>query len=246
MISSRAVNTLLAAAPAAVLDAWAVLMPTDCSGCGAVDRALCAACAAALRPAPVLCTRDDLTIWSALEYRDVAARVLVAFKDGGRTDAAPALAGALRAAVGAALAAAAAPIAPGAAGRPPEAPVGVLLAGVPSSRRAWRARGFAPVDLLLRRAGLRPVRLLRPGGRVADQVGLGRQARLDNRTGALVAARRLAGQRVLLVDDIVTTGATLLDARRAILLAGGEVIGAATVAETRRHHPVTESSPETD
>jgi predicted amidophosphoribosyltransferase len=122
----------------------------------------------------------------------------------------------------------------------------VLLAGVPSSRRAWRARGFAPVDLLLRRAGLRPVRLLRPGGRVADQVGLGRQARLDNRTGALVAARRLAGQRVLLVDDIVTTGATLLDARRAILLAGGEVIGAATVAETRRHHPVTESSPETD
>ncbi|ANP71643.1 ComF family protein [Cryobacterium arcticum] len=246
MMSSQPFRTLLAAAPAAVLDAWAVLMPTDCSGCGAVDRALCSGCAAALRPAPALSTRNDLTIWSALEYRDVAARVLLAYKDGGRTDAAPALAGALRAAVGAALAAAPTSAAPGGAGRPPAAVEGVLLVAVPSSRRAWRARGFAPVELLLRRAELRPVRLLRPGGRVADQVGLGRQERLDNRTGALVPTRRLAGHRVLLVDDIVTTGATLLDARRAIRLAGGEVIGAATVAETRRRHPVTESSPETD
>ena len=246
MMSWPAFRTLLAAAPAAVLDAWAVLMPTDCSGCGAADRALCSACAAALRPAPALCTRDDLTIWSALEYRDVAARVLVAYKDGGRTDAAPALAEALRAAVGAALTAAPPPAAPAVAWRPPVAPAGVLLVAVPSSRRAWRARGFAPVDLLLRRAALRPVRLLRPAGRVADQVGLGRQARLDNRTGALAATRRLAGHRVLLVDDIVTTGATLLDARRAIRHAGGEVIGAATVAESRRRHPVTERSPETD
>ncbi|QYF73882.1 ComF family protein [Cryobacterium sp. PAMC25264] len=246
MIPSEPLRAVLAAAPAAVLDAWAVLMPTDCSGCGAADRALCSGCAAALRPTPALCTRDDLTIWSALEYRDVAARVLVAYKDGGRTDAAPALAGALRAAVGAALAAAPGSAAPGGTGWPPAAVEGVLLVAVPSSRRAWRARGFTPVELLLRRAALRPVRLLRPGGRVADQVGLGRQERLDNRTGALVATRRLAGHRVLLVDDIVTTGATLLDARRAIRLAGGEVIGAATVAETRRRHPVTESSPKTD
>ena len=216
---------------AAVLDAWAVLLPTECSGCGRSDRALCAACLAALRAEPLAAFRDDLTIWSAVDYTEVTGRVLVAYKDGGRTDAAPALAAALRAAVGAALAATATPDEPGAAG------AGILLATVPSSRRAWRARGFHPVDRLLGRAGLRPTPLLRQSGRILDQVGLGKAERLDNRRGSMIATRPLTGSRIVLVDDIVTTGATLLEARRAIRQAGGEVLAAATVAHTRRRQP---------
>jgi hypothetical protein len=134
----------------ALLDAWAVLMPTECSGCGSPDRALCPACACALHAAPKPATRGTLTVWSALDYSDVVGRVLVAYKDGGRTDCARPLAVALRAAIAAALAAAE----PGSGG--------ILLVTVPSSRRAWRARGFHPVDLLLKRAGLTPTRLLRP------------------------------------------------------------------------------------
>ena len=218
----------------ALLDAWAVLMPTECSGCGTPDRALCAACTAALRATPRPARRDTLTVWSSLEYTDVVGRVLVAYKDGGRTDAAPMLAAALGAAVAAALAAA------------PPGPSDILLVTVPSSRRAWRARGFHPVELLLGRAGLRSVPVLRPHAAVADQVGLGREQRLDNRRDALVATRPLAGHRILLVDDIVTTGATLLDARRAVQLVGGIVLGAATVAETRRHQSDNSRSPETD
>jgi predicted amidophosphoribosyltransferase len=234
-IHRGAARAALDAARAALLDAWAVLMPTECSGCGSPDRALCALCAAALRGSPAPAARDALTVWSTLTYTDVVGRVLVAYKDGGRTDAAPALAAALTAAVAAALAAAELGDGPA-----------VDLVTVPSSRRAWRARGFHPVDLLLRRGGLRPVRLLRQRGTVADQVGLGREQRLDNRRDALVATRTLVGRRILLVDDIVTTGATLLDARRALVAAGGEVIGAATVAHTPRYQPVDTRSRETD
>jgi predicted amidophosphoribosyltransferase len=218
----------------AILDAWAVLMPLACSGCGAPDRALCGACSLALRPAVHAADRDGLRVWCGLDYSGVPRRVIGAFKDGGRTDAAAALAAPLRAAVAAALAAV--------PGRPAD---GIRLVTIPSSRRAWRARGYHPVELLLRRAGLRPARLLR-AAETADQVGLGKAARVRNRAGSLRARGSLVGVRCLLVDDILTTGATLLEARRAVLEAGGVVVGAAALAETRRRLPVMRRSRETD
>ena len=244
------------AARRAVLDAWAVLLPTACSGCGVPDSALCAACRARLAPAVRVTERGGLRVWAGLDYAGVPRRVIASFKDGGRTDAAAALAPPLLAAVVAALAA----VEPHGAvesrgavdprgaleparGRHPDA--GIHLVTIPSSRRAWRARGFLPVDLLLRRAGLAPSRVL-TSRETADQVGLDRAARARNRDGSLRAVRPLTGVRCLLVDDIVTTGATVLEARRAILAAGGEVVGVAALAETRRRHPVTNRSSETD
>ncbi|MCY7287654.1 MAG: ComF family protein [Cryobacterium sp.] len=217
----------------AALDAWAVISPTECSGCGMPDRALCGACLAALAPRVHSSERSGVLVWSALDYSGVARRVLGAYKDGGRTDAAAALAGPLRAVVAASLA----PVVEGA---------GVHLVTVPSSRRAWRIRGYHPVELLLGRAGLRATRLLRTVGETQDQVGLGSAERGRNRTGSLVANSSLRGFRVLVVDDILTTGATVLEVRRAVLAAGGEVVGVATLAETRRRFPVTRGSSETD
>lgn len=220
----------------AVLEAWAVALPTECSGCGAPDQSLCPACREALRPRVHASERDGITVWSALDYSGVARRVIGAYKDGGRTDAARALAPALRAAVAAALGDAL----PTGAGR-----ADVHLVVIPSSRSAWRIRGFHPVSLLLRRAGLAPTPVFRRAAAAADQVGLGREARARNKRGSLVARRALGGFRFVIVDDILTTGATVQEARRAVLQAGGEVVGVATLAETRRRHPAMMRSQET-
>ena len=208
-------------------------MPTECSGCGMPDRALCGVCLAGLAPQVHTSTRSGVQVWSALDYSGAARRVLGAFKDGGRTDAAGALAVPLRAVVSAALA----PVVEGA---------GVHLVTVPSSRQAWCIRGYHPVNLLLGRSGLRATPVLRTLGETQDQVGLGSAERGRNRTGSLVARRSLHGFRALVVDDILTTGATVLEVRRAVLAAGGEVVGVATLAETRRRFPVAGSSSESD
>jgi orotate phosphoribosyltransferase len=45
---------------------------------------------------------------------------------------------------------------------------------------------------------------------------------------------------VVLVDDLVTTGATLTDCARALREVGADVVAAATVAATRRHRGVAQ------
>jgi predicted amidophosphoribosyltransferase len=67
--------------------------------------------------------------------------------------------------------------------------------------------------------------------KVRDQSGLDIQGRRNNLAGALVAEIRDGVRppaRVLLIDDLVTTGATLFEAARALEYAGIEVIGGVT------------------
>lgn len=217
----------------ALLDALAVLAPTTCCGCGAADRALCPICRAALAPSPRQWTIEaepPLQVWAALDYGGAPRRVLLAFKDGGRTDAARALARPLRSAVRAALA----------AGRPATSGEGfVRLATIPSTRAAYRRRGYRPVEMVLARAGLRSEHPLRIARQTEDQAGLGLAERGRNRGGSLRASAGAAGVDWLLVDDILTTGSTLLEARRALYAVGASVLGAAVIAHTPLRHATT-------
>ncbi|MER5176770.1 ComF family protein [Streptomyces sp. NPDC002896] len=106
----------------------------------------------------------------------------------------------------------------------------LLLVPVPSARRAVRARGHDPARRIalaaageLRRAGIPTAVLavLRQRRLVADQSGLNSRQRLANLTGALEVAAgggRLlrGGGRIVLVDDLMTTGASLTEAARAV------------------------------
>ncbi|WP_345763862.1 ComF family protein [Diaminobutyricibacter sp. McL0608] len=206
------------------LDALAVVAPTECSGCGAPDRALCVSCRADLAPVPTPVDLSGVPVWAALDYGSVPRSVLLAFKDGGRTDAAPVLAGALRAAIASALR----------DGRACGGEPGIRIATIPSTRAAFRRRGYHPVELLLARSGLRSERVLRPIRRAADQASLGAAERALNRAGSLRCMPRAAGRTYLLVDDILTTGSTLREAARALRRAGASVAGAAVVARTER------------
>lgn len=119
----------------------------------------------------------------------------------------------------------------------------IALVPVPSSRAARRSRGHDPVRALAARAARRlaargwPVELapvLAQRRRVADQAGLSAARRAGNLRGAFRAAGPVPRGPCVLVDDVVTTGATLAEAARALREAGARVPLAVTVAATRR------------
>ncbi|OCG73883.1 ComF family protein [Microbacterium sediminis] len=205
--------TASSAVRSALDGALSLLLPVVCPGCGDPGLALCGACRAALAPA-VARRRlpGGLEVHAGLAYEDVAAAAIGALKERGRTDLARALAPAMRAAL-----AAAAPGGP------------VVAVPVPTSRAAFRRRGYRVPELLARRAGVPTVRALAWARRVEDQRALGRAQRLDNVAGAM-RVRGAAPPAVVLVDDVVTTGATLTEAARALSSAGARVVGAAALA----------------
>jgi ComF family protein len=195
-----------------------LVLPVDCAGCGTAGPALCRDCRVRLRPTVTVREIRGMPVLSGLAYQGVVQPVVVAFKNEGRTGLAPALATALLAAVEAAV----------------EPVVGddLLLVPMARTRRSAVDRGYDPVRLLLRKARLPHTDALRLVRRPEDQLRLGREERFSNLEGGMATRIPLAGRRVLLVDDVVTTGATLLEAARSVRAAGGSVLGAATVAST--------------
>lgn len=103
-------------------------------------------------------------------------------------------------------------------------PAGCVLVPAPTRPRSARARGGDPVAQLCRFSG-RPVReVLALAEGTADQSGLDEAARRANLSGAVRLSGVPAG-RVIVVDDVVTTGATL-QASVAVLLAAGADVAA--------------------
>jgi ComF family protein len=191
---------------------------------------LCAACGGDAAPAPPLCrgcraemarpggglVLPELGAWAAFSYDGPAGALVRALKFGGRVQLADVMAAHV------------------AAGAPPGLLTGGLVP-VPLHPSRLRRRGFNPAAVLAgalaRRAGLVVADCLRRTGDPTPQMGRGRRARMlgvaDN-----VRVAGAVPQRALLVDDVVTTGATLTACARALRAGGCREVAAVVYART--------------
>ncbi|WP_163508864.1 ComF family protein [Fodinicola acaciae] len=209
-----------------------LVLPVRCAGCGLRDVPLCDACRWWLeRPArqvvPTPCPPDMPVCFAVAPYAGPPRQTLLAYKERGRHRLAKPLGGALTRAVGQA-----------GGGRP------VLLVPVPSTAAAVRARGgdhLRPlVEQVLRRVDGRLAEVLTARPR-PDSAGLSSAARAANRVGAFgfrTKGRRLLssavrdGYAVVIVDDLVTTGATLAEINRVLTAEGAPPSHSAVIAAT--------------
>ena len=117
----------------------------------------------------------------------------------------------------------------------------VVVVPIPTSRAAFRRRGYRVVDLVARRAGLRSRAAARRSARAPPTSGASTAPSAATTSPDSLRARDAAGLRVIVIDDVVTTGATLDEAVRALRDGGAEVVGAATVAATPRRRAGSEA-----
>lgn len=124
----------------------AFLLAATCAGCRVPETMLCGRCREAIRPSVrELSTPQGLPVFAALSFESVAASCIRRLKDGGET----LVAGPLGLALAAALDLARSRVA--------SDRQQVAIVPVPTSRQAFRRRGYRVPELLLRRAGEVPI-----------------------------------------------------------------------------------------
>jgi predicted amidophosphoribosyltransferase len=227
-----ALNRLLTAASELVLG-------SVCAGCEAEPGLMCEACREhLLGPARLVVEpAAGLRVAAAAGYGGAARAAVLAHKEHGRLGLARPL--------GDALATAVVMLLESAGGCPNCGERALALVPVPSARRVVRRRGHDPMLRTARRAatvlrrvgyGCTVVPALRHRRVVADQAGLDAATRRANLAGALgvraSAPPLLAARCAVVVDDVVTTGATVAEAARALSTAGSRPCGAAVITAT--------------
>jgi len=228
--------------PTTLRDAWAdLVLGATCVGCGVPGRLLCPPCEAALpcdaRPAWPSPTPAGLVApFAAGPYDGTLKELVLGLKERRLLALRRPLGRLLAVSVAAALAGADGPVA---------------LVPVPSRPSSVRQRALDSTYAVtvtaartLRASGrdVTAVRLLRTRPGLRDQAGLSAAGRAANLAESMTCpstalaglARRLPRARVVVCDDVVTTGATAREAQRALQSVGLEVVAIAAVAATQR------------
>lgn len=145
--------------------------------------------------------------------------------------------------------------------RIPSRQLGILMAGivlpqlhrfdgitfVPMRADAIRTRGYNQSRLIAQsiagRTGLPLLSVLEKIRSTQAQHSLRREERMDNIRGAFAASERLEGRRLLLVDDIITTGATISQCAAALYAAGCAEVTGICAAASSAHPQVKKTDP---
>jgi predicted amidophosphoribosyltransferase len=207
-----------------------LVLPIECGGCGAPSIRWCPACARQLAvkaDEPHLVTpRVDpgVPVLSLGRYAGARREAIVAVKEHGRADLLAPLAIALRAGLERLLTW-------GVVATP------LTIVPAPTRRSAARRRGGDPVTRMAQAAtadlpDIQVVQALRLKALVRDSVGLSSADRQRNIAGRVKIGKHIEvqAQDVLVVDDIVTTGATASESVRVLRLAGAHVAGVLAIA----------------
>jgi predicted amidophosphoribosyltransferase len=214
-------STALRTAASSLID---LVLPADCAGCGAPEAPWCGSCTIQLGSSEAPELPGGPPVVAAGHYTGPLRTALLRYKERGRRDLARPLAARL--------------VGPLRALAPPTGPP-VWLVPAPSRPAAARARGGDHVLRLCRAlsAQCTDVRVAHPlhlDRRARDSVGLDAAQRAANLAGRIsVRSGRLppVPGRVLIVDDIITTGATLRECRSVLAAAGAAAAGALVLCD---------------
>ncbi|RKT57462.1 phosphoribosyltransferase [Saccharothrix australiensis] len=206
-----------------------LLFPPRCAGCRAEGTSCCARCLSSFGPPRrVRVPGKGPPLFALADYAGAARELVLAFKERGRRDLARVF-GALLAAAVPAL-----PVAyPGGAGN-------AWLVPAPSRRAAARRRGGSHLVGAARAAGLAVAPALAFGPGVGESVGLDAAARRANLAGRVRLVRcglPPPGSPVVVLDDVVTTGATTSACVSALKAGGYGVTAVLTLTTAYRAHP---------
>lgn len=188
------------------------LLPAPCVVCGKPPKPICSACR------PIGNFRTDtlrnMNLYYSFELSGGIEVILKSYKDRSRMALEATLAGQLDSLIQ----------------RVSEIESFDCYAIPPKNSKNFRRRGFNPIERLAGKTRLARIRRVRLAStrKISDQRSLTMKARRENTAMAFRA--RTGSGRVLLVDDVTTSGATLLEMRRSLEVAGFTVVASCVLA----------------
>lgn len=205
-----------------------IIFPSRCIGCSTLGISICSECQQQWHPhfyqREILCSSEEFPVFSSIQYSPIASRVLLSAKESQLRAADQLLIAGMVHALNLFV----------------NRYGSATLVPIPSRKSATRKRGrnfLQEITLeVAKKTGLPYQSLLSHNRKVRDQSNLNLLDRSRNVSGSFSVSRDISanislgniGPKIIVIDDLITTGATLGEAFRALRTAGFSVLGAVT------------------